>query len=103
MIWPGNSPDLNMIEICWAYLKRITTKKGPLISRKAAEVAWTKAWEDLEQWRIQWWVKYILYHIEQVIRLKSGNEYQERHLRILRNKKYLIVLQQERHRLIHDN
>ena len=28
MIWPGNSPDLNMIEICWAYLKRITTKKG---------------------------------------------------------------------------
>ncbi|RPB24702.1 hypothetical protein L211DRAFT_848538 [Terfezia boudieri ATCC MYA-4762] len=27
LLWPGNSPDLNMIETCWAYLKRITTKK----------------------------------------------------------------------------
>jgi len=48
LIWPGNSPDLNMIEICWAYLKRLTTKKGALTSQKAAEEAWTKAWEDLE-------------------------------------------------------
>jgi len=95
MIWPGNSPDLNMIEICWAYLKCITTKKGPLTSRKAAEAAWTKAWEDLEQWRIQRWVERSPYHIEQVIRLKSGNEYQERHPRTPRNKEYLIALQQE--------
>lgn len=27
LIWPGNSPDLNMIESCWGYLKRVTTKK----------------------------------------------------------------------------
>ncbi|RPB20993.1 hypothetical protein L211DRAFT_791309, partial [Terfezia boudieri ATCC MYA-4762] len=27
LIWPGNSPDLNIIEICWAYLKHITMKK----------------------------------------------------------------------------
>jgi len=31
-----------------AYLKRITTKNGPLTSRKAAGYAWIKAWEDLE-------------------------------------------------------
>jgi DDE superfamily endonuclease len=30
LIWPRNSPDLNMIEPAWGYLKRVTTQKGPL-------------------------------------------------------------------------
>jgi hypothetical protein len=28
MLWCPNSPDLNMIELYWPYLKRVTTKKG---------------------------------------------------------------------------
>ena len=40
LLWPGNSPDLNMIEPCWAHLKRVTTRKGGLKSQGEAEKAW---------------------------------------------------------------
>jgi hypothetical protein len=53
LLWPGNSPDLNMIKPAWAYLKRVTTKNGPLKTRKEVEGAWKKAWSDLEQSRIR--------------------------------------------------
>ena len=44
LFWLGNSPDLNIIKLCWGYLKWITTKKGPFTSRTAAEKAWLRAW-----------------------------------------------------------
>lgn len=28
LLWPDNSPDLNMIEPCWPYMKRRTTVRG---------------------------------------------------------------------------
>ncbi|KAF1980641.1 hypothetical protein K402DRAFT_299415, partial [Aulographum hederae CBS 113979] len=77
LLWPSNSPDLNMIEPTWAYLKRQTTKKGGLTSRILAEKAWKKAWEDLEQWRIRAWIERIPRHIQEVIRLDGGNDYNE--------------------------
>ncbi|KAJ5941766.1 hypothetical protein N7516_001934 [Penicillium verrucosum] len=43
LIWPGNSPDLNMIEPCWFHLKRETTKKGAAKNRKDAIRAWQEA------------------------------------------------------------
>ena len=52
LIWCGNSPDLNMIEPCWIWMKRETTKKGAPRTRKEAEKAWTKYWEDMSQARI---------------------------------------------------
>jgi hypothetical protein len=33
LLWPANSPDLNMIEPCWFWMKRYTTKHGPITSR----------------------------------------------------------------------
>jgi transposase len=40
LLWPGNSPDLNMIEPCWMWMKRETTKRGAPSVRKEAEIAW---------------------------------------------------------------
>ena len=77
LIWCGNSPDLNMIEPCWIWMKRETTKKGAPRTRKEAEKAWTKCWEDLSQARIQAWIERMPRHIEEVIRLRGGNEYRE--------------------------
>jgi transposase len=77
MIWCGNSPDLNMIEPCWAHMKRDTTKKGAPTSRAEMEKAWLKAWEDLEQTRIQQWIERIPRHIQEVIRLQGDNCYKE--------------------------
>ncbi|RPB29303.1 hypothetical protein L211DRAFT_776011, partial [Terfezia boudieri ATCC MYA-4762] len=74
LIWPGNSLDLNMMEICWAYLKCITTKKDPHFPHGSRA-----SMEDLEQWRIQRWIKRIPCHIQEVIRLEGGNEYSEGH------------------------
>jgi transposase len=34
IIWPSNSPDLNAIERAWFYLKKETTKRGPISNRK---------------------------------------------------------------------
>ena len=77
LLWPGNSPDLNMIEPCWSYLKQITIKRGPPTSRAAAEKAWISTWQDFKQWRIQQWIERIPRHIEKVIELKGGNDYRE--------------------------
>jgi len=77
LIWPGNSPDLNMIEPAWLYLKRVTTRKGAPKTRAEAERAWRKAWEELEQWRIQAWIERIPRHIKEVIRCRGGNDYVE--------------------------
>jgi transposase len=77
LLWPGNSPDLNMIEPAWPHLKRVTTKKGAPKNRAEAEIAWTNAWAELEQWRIQAWIEQIPRHIKEIIRLKGGNGYKE--------------------------
>lgn len=47
LFWCSNSPDLNAIECCWPYLKRLTTKKGALRSKAEAIKAWKKAWDEL--------------------------------------------------------
>jgi hypothetical protein len=77
LLWPGNSPDLNMIEPAWAHLKRVTTRKGAPKTRAEAERVWKQAWEELEQWRIQAWIERIPRHIKEVIRCEGGNEYRE--------------------------
>ena len=53
MLWPANSPDLNMIEPCWFYMKVETIKKGTITSDVELRAAWVKCWEELPQWRIQ--------------------------------------------------
>jgi hypothetical protein len=66
-----------MIEPSWAYLKRVTTKNGPLKKRKDAMDAWTLAWKNLEQTRIQAWIERIKPHIDKIIELEGGNHYKE--------------------------
>jgi transposase len=75
--WPGNSPDLNMIEPAWPWLKRCTTKKGAPATRKEAIARWEQAWNDLPQEQIQRWIERIPRHVQKVIELVGGNEYVE--------------------------
>ena len=56
LLWCLNSPDLNMIEPLWFYLKRQTIKKGAPQSRREAEKAWLEAWEELPQEKIREWI-----------------------------------------------
>ena len=44
LLSPGNSPDLNMIEQCWPWMKRQTTRKGAPRNRITAIKAWTRCW-----------------------------------------------------------
>ena len=77
LLWCANSPDLNMIEPAWAYLKSLTTRKGAPKSRSEAIATWEAAWKELSQDRIQGWIYRIIRHIQEVIRLEGGNEYRE--------------------------
>ena len=77
LLWPGNSPDLNAIEPCWPILKRGTTRCGPPLTGAVAEKVWSKAWKDLEQEKIQAWIERIPEHIERIIELEGGNNYEE--------------------------
>jgi hypothetical protein len=64
LLWPSNSPDLNMIEPCWSWMKRKTTRLGAPRSRAAATKAWTECWtKQLDQDRIQRWIERIPRHI----------------------------------------
>jgi len=58
-------------------MKRRTTKKGAPKSKKDTIRVWKQAWDNLEQTQIQAWIKRIIVHIQQVIKLKGGNEYKE--------------------------
>jgi hypothetical protein len=42
LLWPLNSLDLNMIEPCWFWMKRYTTKRRPITSRAQLKEAWIK-------------------------------------------------------------
>lgn len=77
LLWCGNSPDLNAIEPAWPWIKRATTKKGAPSSRLEAIKRWEEAWKDLPQDRIRGWIERIPRHIQEIIRLEGGNEYQE--------------------------
>ncbi len=66
-----------MVEPCWNWRKRETTRKGVSQTRAQAEHVWTRAWKKLDQSRIQDWIQRINRHIKEVIRLDEGNEYRE--------------------------
>ena len=72
--WPGNSPDLNAIE---PWMKRVTTKSGPLKHRGPAEEVWLKCWDKLPQSEIQCWIERIPHAIQKIIELEGGNKYLE--------------------------
>jgi hypothetical protein len=42
------------------------------------ERQWNKAWKNLPQETIQYWIKRIPHHISEIIRLSGGNEYSEK-------------------------
>ena len=42
LLWPGNSPDLNVIEPTWFWMKKETTKNREIISKKKLKKAWLK-------------------------------------------------------------
>ncbi|CBF87508.1 hypothetical protein AN9381.2 [Aspergillus nidulans FGSC A4] len=75
--WPGNSPDLNAIEPCWAWMKKRTTSRGAPRDKKTGEAEWRQAWADLPQETIQHWIERLICHIQIVIELEGGNEYKE--------------------------
>jgi hypothetical protein len=77
LLWLGNSPDLNMIEPCWMWMKMETTKQGAPSIRKEAEAAWKKCWKNMSQERIQRWILRIIRHIQMVILLDGDNKYKE--------------------------
>jgi hypothetical protein len=83
--WPGNSPDLNAIEPCWPFLKRLTTIRGAPRNKKTGKAIWIKAWNELPQEKIQQWIERLIRHIQEVIKLQGGNEYQEGRDRPKRN------------------
>jgi transposase len=77
MLWPGNSPDLNVIEKAWFWIKKETTKQGPTSNRKKLRVRWEKYWEDLPQSKIQEWIIVIPDYVKEIIYLEGGNKYKE--------------------------
>ena len=81
MLWPANSPNLNMIEPCWFYIKVEIIKKGAIHLDEELRAVQVKCWEELPQWRIQAWIKRIIKHIKQVILLEGGNYYKDGRLK----------------------
>ena len=77
LFWPGNSPDLNVIEPCWWWMKLQTTRKGASTSKAELVTQWEKCWKDLPQARIRRWIDRIAVHIEAIITCNGGNEYME--------------------------
>jgi hypothetical protein len=68
---------LNAIEPTWFWMKRQTTKKGPVTSNEKLREKWIKCWEDMPQKTIQAWIERIPEHIKEVIAQEGNNLYRE--------------------------
>ena len=77
LLWPGNSLDLNAIEPTWFWMKRQTTRKGPITSNKKLKEEQIKCWKDMLQKTIQAWIERIPEHIEEIIAQDGNNLYKE--------------------------
>ncbi|RDI85644.1 hypothetical protein Vi05172_g4338 [Venturia inaequalis] len=79
LLWPGNSPDLNMIEVCWRWMKWkiCKAKGGPPKTAVNAKKVWENTWKELKQEKIQGWIERIMTHVKKVIECEGGNEYVE--------------------------
>jgi hypothetical protein len=58
-------------------MKRKTTEKGGFTSKKAMEAAWRVYWKELPIATVNGWIERVYWHVQEVIRLRGGNEYQE--------------------------
>jgi hypothetical protein len=77
LLWPDNSPDLNLIELYWMYLKKETSKDGLPRTQEEATFRWLRARNNLPQAMIQQLIERIFQANEEVICLNGGNEYVE--------------------------
>ena len=77
LLWPANAPDLNAIEPAWWWMKRKTTARGPPATKKDLERSWVLAWKELPQTMIQQWIERIPKHLQKIIDLDGGNEFEE--------------------------
>lgn len=73
MLWPPNSPDLNYIESLWSFIKQ----RYQALSKEELEKHFLNGWEEVPQETIKKQIKKMPYRIEQVIRLKGGNNYDD--------------------------
>jgi hypothetical protein len=58
-------------------MKKTIITRGAPRSKRQMEKDWYKAWDDLPQSAIKAWIERIPRHIEEITRLKRGNEYEE--------------------------
>lgn len=72
LIWLANSPNLNMIEPCWMWMERETTKHGAATSEAQLKKDWLQCWKNLPQAEIQAWIERIPLHIQEVIKCGGG-------------------------------
>ena len=74
--WPGNSPDLNPIELVWDYLKkRINQKHGGQHTREALCKIWKSEWDLLEQDIIDEFIMRWFKNRDLVIKQRSKNRF----------------------------
>ena len=75
--WAGNSPDLNMIEPAWPWMKRGAGHYEGFESKKESPQIWRNLWDSLPQERIRRWIERLPRHIQKIIDIEGGNEYKE--------------------------
>ncbi len=77
LLWPENSPDLNMIEPCWPWMKRETCKNGSTKTREEMVKRWKEVWKIFPQSKLQDFVARIPRHLCIIRFLKGANKYRE--------------------------
>ncbi len=75
LLLPGNSSDLNMIELCSPWMKRETCKNGPSRTREEMVKQWKEKWEIFPQSKLQDFVAPIPRHLHIIRFLKRDNKY----------------------------
>ena len=58
-------------------MKRETTKRGPITSKKALREAWIKCWQEMPQEKIQAQIENIYYHVQEIIDCNGDDLYKE--------------------------
>ena len=76
MAWPGHSPDVNVSEHAWPWIRRHVTKQFiPSCTQEECQQQWEAEWEALPIEAINKWVMGIPKVVRKILQNEGGNNF----------------------------
>lgn len=73
--WPGNSPDLNLIEHIWAWMRQYISKEYGFLEAGQVRSVWRETWLTVPLEYINWAMDHLVVVVERCLAQNGDNKY----------------------------